>query len=118
MLDPRYVADNLDEVRTKLLRRSPAAAESLSAIAELSGARRKLVAETEVKQAARNAANQDMAKLAKSPDKAAFAARRARASRKTFVWTRCSRKESVVADRSRLSSKTRWHPASMRHRPR
>ena len=76
MLDPRYVADNLDEVRTKLLRRSPAAAESLSAIAELSGARRKLVAETEVKQAARNAANQDMAKLAKSPDKAAFAARR------------------------------------------
>lgn len=76
MLDARYVADHLDEVRERLIRRSPqwgSAVESLSALADR---RRKLIAETESLAAQRNAANQDMAQLAKGPDKEAFARRR------------------------------------------
>jgi seryl-tRNA synthetase len=76
MLDARYVADHVDEVRAALLRRSPEAAAGLDAIADLSAQRRRLIAETETKQAARNAANQRMAELARGGDKAEFAARR------------------------------------------
>jgi seryl-tRNA synthetase len=75
MLDARYVADHLDEVRKALLRRSPELPPGLDAIAELSSRRRSLIVEVEQKQAERNAANQDMAKLAKT-DRAAFELRR------------------------------------------
>jgi seryl-tRNA synthetase len=75
MLDARYVADHLPEVRAALERRSPEAARGLDAVTELSARRRALIVEVESRQARRNAANQDMAKLAKS-DKAAFEARR------------------------------------------
>src|SRR5260221_4652257 len=75
MLDARYVADHLDEVRVALGRRSAEAPRGLDAIAELSARRRVLIVEMEAKQAERNAANQDMAKLAKA-DRAAFERRR------------------------------------------
>jgi seryl-tRNA synthetase len=76
MLDARYVADNLDEVRRMLSRRSPASAALLDGISSLSSKRRELIAKTEGLQAERNAANDGMAQLAKSGDKAAMAARR------------------------------------------
>jgi seryl-tRNA synthetase len=75
MLDARYVADHLDEVRKALARRSPELPPGLDAIAELSSRRRSLIVEVEQKQAERNAANQDMAKLAKT-DRTAFELRR------------------------------------------
>src|SRR5262245_38664624 len=75
MLDARYVADHLDEVRKALARRSPELPPGLDAIAELSSRRRSLIVEVEQKQAERNAANQDMAKLAKT-DRAQFEQRR------------------------------------------
>jgi seryl-tRNA synthetase len=56
-------------------RRSAEAAKNLDEVATIALARRKLVAETEGKQAARNAANQAMASLAKG-DPAEFAAKR------------------------------------------
>lgn len=75
MLDPRYVADNIDSVRSSLARRSAEAAKNLDEVASIALARRKLVAETENKQAARNAANLAMAALAKG-DPAEFASKR------------------------------------------
>lgn len=72
MLDPKYVAENLPQVRAGLLRRSAAAAASLDGITELSAKRKALILTTEAKQAARNSANQQMAALAKGPDRAAF----------------------------------------------
>jgi seryl-tRNA synthetase len=75
MLDARYVADHLDEVRAALGRRSPDAARGLEGLRELSLRRRALIVEVEGKQARRNAANQEMAKLAKT-DPAAFELRR------------------------------------------
>jgi seryl-tRNA synthetase len=76
MLDLKYVAENLPQVRAGLARRSAAAAASLDGIAELAAKRTALILETEAKQGARNAANQQMAALAKGPDKEAFAAQR------------------------------------------
>lgn len=76
MLDARYVADNLDEVRRMLRRRSSGAAALLDGIASLSGKRRELIGRTEALQAERNAANDGMAQLAKSGDKAAMGQRR------------------------------------------
>ncbi len=76
MLDPRYVAENLEAVRTRLATRSPSAAATLDPLAEAVSRRRELVGKTEALQARRNAANDEMAKLAKGGDKAAFAARR------------------------------------------
>jgi seryl-tRNA synthetase len=76
MLDARYVADHLEEVRTALGRRSSGAASGLDGLVELSTRRRALIGDVEQKQAARNAAAQEMAKLAKS-DPAALEARRA-----------------------------------------
>jgi seryl-tRNA synthetase len=76
MLDARYVADHLDEVRERLSHRSGEYGAALSALSVLIEERRKLIGETEKLAAARNAANTDMAALAKGPDKAAFAARR------------------------------------------
>src|SRR5262245_61560375 len=75
MLDARYVADHLDEVRSALARRSAAAAASLDGVDALSARRRELIGKTEQLQARRNAANQEMSKLAKS-DRSAFEARR------------------------------------------
>ncbi|HEX6767047.1 MAG TPA: serine--tRNA ligase, partial [Polyangiaceae bacterium] len=77
MLDARYVADHLAEVREKLARRSPEDAASLDGIAEIGKRRRELIAATERPQAERNAASEAMAKLAKSGDKAALEGRRA-----------------------------------------
>lgn len=76
MLDARYVADNLDEVRRMLRRRSPGAAALLDGISSLSSKRRELIGRTEALQAQRNAANDGMAQLAKSGDKAAMGQRR------------------------------------------
>lgn len=75
MLDARYVADHLDEVRAALLRRSPEAAEGLRGLHETSARRRALIVELEGKQSRRNAANQEMAQLART-DRAAFDQRR------------------------------------------
>jgi seryl-tRNA synthetase len=76
MLDARYVADNLDEVRRMLTRRSAGAAALLDGISSLSGKRRELIGKTEALQAERNAANDGMAQLAKSGDKPAMNQRR------------------------------------------
>jgi len=76
MLDARYVSEHLDEVRAELGRRSPADAALLDGVAELSKRRRELIHGTETLQAQRNAANESMAALAKSGDKAALGARR------------------------------------------
>jgi seryl-tRNA synthetase len=75
MLDARYVADHLDEVRAALSRRSPETAAALDAIAELSARRRELIQRVETDQARRNAESQEMGRLAKS-DPTAFQARR------------------------------------------
>ncbi|HEX3595606.1 MAG TPA: serine--tRNA ligase [Polyangiaceae bacterium] len=75
MLDARYVADHLDEVRKALGRRSANAARGIDGISELSARRRELIVLVEQQQAERNAANQDMAKLAKT-DRSAFEQRR------------------------------------------
>src|SRR4051812_4685478 len=76
MLDARHVADHLDEVRAQLARRSPEDAALLDAVAELATKRRELVQATEKLQAARNAASEAMAALAKSGDREAMQARR------------------------------------------
>jgi seryl-tRNA synthetase len=76
MLDARTVAENFDSIQTALARRSPQAAASLEGIRDLNRKRLALIAETEELQARRNAANQEMSKLAKGGDKAAFQARR------------------------------------------
>jgi seryl-tRNA synthetase len=76
MLDARYVADNFDLVQKSLARRSPQAAASLEGIRDLNQQRLALIRETEELQGRRNAANQEMSKLAKGGDKAAFQARR------------------------------------------
>src|SRR5262245_58563490 len=75
MLDARWVAEHLDEARAGLGRRSKDAAQGLDGVLELSNKRRNVIVQLESKQAARNQANQDMAKLAKT-DRAAFDARR------------------------------------------
>ncbi|XXY54780.1 serine--tRNA ligase [Sorangium sp. So ce269] len=70
MLDPRHVADHLDEVRAALARRSPAAAATLGDdFASTVSTRRSRVQELERWQAERNAANDAMARLdKKSPE--------------------------------------------------
>jgi seryl-tRNA synthetase len=76
MLDARYVADNLATVRAELARRSPEDAAALDGVAELSSRRRELIGKSEAQKAERNAHNDEMARLAKSGDKAALAERR------------------------------------------
>ena len=70
MLDPRYVADHLDEVRASLARRSAAAAATLGDdFAETVRARRAAIQEVEGWQKQRNAESEAMAKLdKKSPE--------------------------------------------------
>ncbi|TKC97103.1 serine--tRNA ligase [Polyangium fumosum] len=65
MLDLRHVVDHMDDVRAALARRSPAAAAALAPIAELGQKRRELIALSESKAAARNQANEQMAKADK-----------------------------------------------------
>lgn len=76
MLDARFVADNLDLVKARLLTRNLGWGPALDELGELAAHRRKLIGETEELAARRNAANQEMSQLAKGPDKVAFAARR------------------------------------------
>ena len=76
MLDVRHVSEHLDEVRTALLRRSAEDAAALEGVAEKAEQRRKLIVETETLQARRNTANQEMSRLKKAGDDAAFAERR------------------------------------------
>jgi seryl-tRNA synthetase len=76
MLDARYVADHLEEVKAALEKRSPSWGPVLEELAGLAAERRRLIGEKESLAARRNAANQEMSALAKGPDKAAFAARR------------------------------------------
>jgi seryl-tRNA synthetase len=76
MLDARYVADNLDEVRRMLRRRSQGAAALLAGISSLSTKRRELIGRVEALKARRNAANDDMAQLAKAADQQPMADRR------------------------------------------
>src|SRR5262249_19310407 len=65
MLDLRHVMDHLEEVQAGLRRRSAAAAETLSPIAELGKKRGELIRAVEAKQAQRNKANEGMAKADK-----------------------------------------------------
>jgi len=76
MLDPRYVADHLEEVGELLARRSQEAPKLLLALDEVYRERRTLIGEVESLQARRNAANAEMAGLAKGADSALFAERR------------------------------------------
>ena len=70
MLDPRYVADNLDEVRARLETRSEKWGPVVSELSDLVEQRRGFVHETEKLAARRNAANKEMSALAKGGDKA------------------------------------------------
>jgi seryl-tRNA synthetase len=72
MLDPRLVVEQLEVVQARLAKRSPEAAALLDGVALVAKRRRQQVALVEKLQAERNAANQEMAALAKSSDKAAF----------------------------------------------
>ncbi len=76
MLDVRTVAENFDATLTALGRRSEAAAQALLPVRKLAEQRLSLIQQTEELQARRNAANQEMSRLAKGPDRAAFEARR------------------------------------------
>jgi len=76
MLDARYVADHLDEVRAQLARRGSEFAQALDGVASLVTSRRELTRKTELLQGERNIASDAMAKLAKSGDKDGMAARR------------------------------------------
>lgn len=76
MLDARYVAENLTEVRTRLMTRSPAWGPLVDSLSGLVEQRRKLISATEELAARRNAANDEMSVLARGPDKAAFQERR------------------------------------------
>jgi len=74
MLDLRFVAEHLDEVRQSLARRSPETAAALDPVRDLAAARRAAIVAAEARAAQRNAANQQMARLPKnSPE---FAQRR------------------------------------------
>ncbi len=66
MLDPRHVADRLDEVRTALVRRSPKWADELGPVAELVQKRKLAIIESEKKAGARNVASTEMAKADKA----------------------------------------------------
>ena len=76
MLDGRFVADHLDEMRAALARRSAETASLLDNAGEVFERRRALIRETEALQARRNAANEQMSQLAKGGDKSLFEARR------------------------------------------
>ena len=74
MLDSRFVADNLDQVRTALVRRNPAWALELEPVADLVRRRREALGLSEKRAGERNLASTEMAKADKSS--AAFAEKR------------------------------------------
>ncbi|HYO95581.1 MAG TPA: serine--tRNA ligase, partial [Polyangiaceae bacterium] len=76
MLDARYVADHLEEVRAALARRSAAAAAQLDSVSPIVARRRELILRTEGLQQERNNQSQEMARLARGGEQAAMAARR------------------------------------------
>lgn len=76
MLDARYVAEHLEEVRAALARRSTAAAAQLDSVSPIVARRRELILRTEALQQERNSQSQEMARLARGGEKAAMAARR------------------------------------------
>ncbi|MBK7578720.1 MAG: serine--tRNA ligase [Myxococcales bacterium] len=76
MLDGRWVADHLTDARAGLARRSAETASLLDTAGSVFERRRVLIGKTEALQAKRNAANEQMSKLAKGGDKTEFAARR------------------------------------------
>ncbi len=76
MLDARYVAENFDEVRAGLERRSSKWGPIVSELSPLVDKRRELIGQTEDLASQRNAANKEMSVLARGGDKEAFAARR------------------------------------------
>ena len=71
MLDLKYVVNNLDEVRRKLSRRGGSL--DLEPVAALAKQRRDLTVEVEGLRQSQNAANDEMRKLAKEPEKLAEA---------------------------------------------
>jgi seryl-tRNA synthetase len=75
MLDGRHVADHLEQVRAALARRSADAANALRGVDAVAARRRAVIVKAEGLAAQRNAASQEMGRLAKT-DKAAFEARR------------------------------------------
>ena len=75
MLDPRYVAEHLEEVRAGLARRGFREEEKLQRLTELVEARRRAIAEVEGARAERNRRSQQMARLDKTSE--AFAEQRA-----------------------------------------
>src|SRR5882724_12425915 len=102
MLDARYVADHLDEVRAQLGRRGSEFAQALDGVASLVTSRRELTRKTELLQGERNTASDAMAKLAKSGDKEGMAARRdelkALSERVKALETELSGVESQIQD--------------------
>jgi seryl-tRNA synthetase len=76
MLDPRFVAEHLDTVSERLSLRAESWSRVVSGLSSIVERRSALIGQKEDKAQARNAANQEMSKLAKSGDKEAFAARR------------------------------------------
>ncbi len=66
MLDSRFVADNLDQVRTALVRRNPAWASELEPVADLVRRRREALGLSEKRAGERNVASTEMAKADKS----------------------------------------------------
>ena len=74
MLDARFVADHLDEVRAALVRRNASWAAELEPVAELVKKRREALGLSEKKAAERNVASTEMAKADKSSP--AFAEKR------------------------------------------
>jgi seryl-tRNA synthetase len=74
MLDSRFVADNLDQVRAALVRRNPAWANELEPVADLVRRRREALGQSEKRAAERNQASNEMAKADKSSP--AFAEKR------------------------------------------
>ncbi len=74
MLDSRFVADHLDQVRAALVRRNPAWANELEPVADLVRRRREALGQSEKRAAERNQASNEMAKADKSSP--AFAEKR------------------------------------------
>lgn len=76
MLDARFVADQLDEVKARLAGRSGDYSAVLDELGELAKERRQMIGQTEELAARRNAANAEMSQLAKGGDAQTFAERR------------------------------------------
>lgn len=76
MLDPRYVAEHLDEVSERLSLRAESWSGVVADLTSVVEKRNELIGKKEEKAQARNAANKEMSVLAKGGDKESFALRR------------------------------------------